>query len=473
MSRTDIASQRILLVEDDQGLRDLLHEEFEDSGAQVQAVAAAEQAAPLLLAWEPDLVVSDLRLPGADGMALLAQARELHVPPAFLIITAFGSIDQAVEALKAGADEFLTKPLDLEHLMLCVNRLLDTRRLRGEVQRFRKLLDEPEFHGMVGNSRAMRVLCDQIKRLARGTGPVLILGESGSGKELVARAIHQESERAAAPFQAVNCAGIPSELLESEFFGHEAGAFTGAQRAHKGLFRQADGGTLFLDEIGEMPLALQAKLLRVLQDGVIRPVGGQRDYAVDVRVVCATHRDIEERVAEGSFREDLFYRLETFTLQVPPLRDREGDAELLAMRFLSRFAARLGREEITGFSGEALQRLRAYDYPGNIRELENAVERAVTFCDGSEIRTEHLPARMRAAGPAGVRTGEGDGAPGVTGEHILQQLVSGGPVLPTLQELERRYIDYVLAQVDGNKRRAAAILDIGRRTLYRRLETGD
>lgn len=472
MSRMDIASQRILLVEDDEGLRELLAEELEDSGAQVQAVPDAEQAAPRLATWEPDLVISDLRLPGAGGMELLAEAQRHHMPPAFLIITAFGSIDQAVEALKAGADEFLTKPLDLEHLMLCVHRLLDTRRLRGEVQRFRKLLDEPEFHGMVGNSRAMRVLCDQIRRLARGTGPVLILGESGSGKELVARAIHEESERADAPFQAVNCAGIPSELLESEFFGHEAGAFTGAQRAHRGLFRQADGGTLFLDEIGEMPLALQAKLLRVLQDGVIRPVGGQRDYAVDVRVVCATHRDIEERVGEGRFREDLFYRLETFTLTVPPLRERDGDVELLAMRFLSRFAARLGREEIKGFSGEALKRLRSYDYPGNIRELQNAVERAVTFCDGNEIRGEHLPARMRTPGAAGGRSGGGEGRPGASGEPILQRLMAGGPVLPTLQEMERRYIDYVLEQVDGNKRRAAAILDIGRRTLYRRLETG-
>ncbi len=471
MSASSIASQRILLVEDDEGLRELLAEEFEDSEAQVKAVADAEQAAPLLVEWEPDLVVSDLRLPGADGMELLAEARGLHAPPAFLIITAFGSIDQAVDALKAGADEFLTKPLDLEHLMLCVHRLLETRRLRGEVQRFRRLMDEPEFHGMVGNSRAMRILCDHIKRLARGTGPVLILGESGSGKELVARAIHQESERSGEPFQAVNCAGIPSELLESEFFGHEAGAFTGAQRAHKGLFRQADGGTLFLDEIGEMPLALQAKLLRVLQDGVIRPVGGQKDYAVDVRVVCATHRDIEERVAEGSFREDLFYRLETFTLNVPPLRERDGDVELLAMRFLNRFAARLDRK-IKGFSTAAMKALVNYDYPGNIRELENAIERATTFCEGNEIQVEDLPARMRASGGAGRGAAAG-GLPSAGGDQVLQQLVAGSPVLPTLQELERRYIDFVLEQVDGNKRRAAAILDIGRRTLYRRLETED
>ncbi len=453
-------AERVLLVEDDTGLRRLLAEELVDAGLQVRAVGSAEQALTELPRFEPELVISDLRLPGMDGMALLERTRGQHAAPAFLVITGFGSISQAVAALKTGADEFLTKPLDLEHFLLCVRRILDTRRLRGEVSRFRDLLDRSGFHGMVGQSRPMRGLFDQIRQLARASGPVLIVGESGTGKELVAKAVHAESERAQRPFLAVNCAGIPAELLESEFFGHEAGAFTGAAKARKGLFRQADGGTLLLDEIGEMPAALQAKLLRVLQEGRIRPVGGEREVAVDVRIVAATNRELESLREDSGFREDLFFRLETFTLQVPPLREREDDLELLAGRFLDSFSARMGRN-IQGFSAAAMQRLRGYDFPGNVRELQNAMERAVTFCHGRSITPEHLPARIRpVADSASARLDAG---------QLLEGLIEG-PMLPTLECVEQRYIEHVLKLVDGNKRRAAALLGIGRRTLYRRLE---
>ena len=455
---TDGNQERVLLVEDDDSLRQLLVEELEDRGLQVRALASAEEAVGSLESWEPALVVSDLRLPGADGMALLRRVKTMQAAPAFLVITAFGSIQQAVAALKEGADEFLTKPLDLEHFALAVARALETRRLRDEVRRFQQLLSDDRFHGMLGRSRVMRGLFDQIRQLARAEGPVLVIGESGTGKELVARAVHAESERAKGPFLAINCAGLPAELLESEFFGHVAGAFTGANRAHKGLFQQADGGTLFLDEIGEMPLPLQAKLLRVLQEGTIRPVGAERELSVDVRIIAASNRPLETEAGREAFREDLFFRLETFILQVPPLRDREEDLELLAAGFVAHFAARSGRP-VRGIAPTVLEQLRRYPFPGNVRELQNAIERAVTFCHGRSIELEHLPSRI-----AGYR----DDNARSSGAELLAQL-SDGPLLPTLEELELRYIGHVLKLVDGNKRRAAALLGIGRRTLYRRL----
>ncbi|WP_418643455.1 sigma-54-dependent transcriptional regulator [Stutzerimonas kunmingensis] len=455
---TEVTQERVLLVEDDDSLRQLLVEELEDRGLQVRALASAEEAVGSLESWEPALVVSDLRLPGADGMALLRRVRTMQAAPAFLVITAFASIQQAVAALKEGADEFLTKPLDLEHFALAVARALETRRLRDEVRRFQQLLSDDRFHGMLGRSRVMRGLFDQIRQLARAEGPVLVIGESGTGKELVARAVHAESERARGPFLAINCAGLPAELLESEFFGHVSGAFTGANRAHKGLFQQADGGTLFLDEIGEMPLPLQAKLLRVLQEGTIRPVGAERELTVDVRIIAASNRPLETEAGREAFREDLFFRLETFILQVPPLRDREEDLELLAAGFVAHFAARSGRP-VRGIAPAALAQLRRYPFPGNVRELQNAIERAVTFCHGRSIELEHLPSRI-----ADYRDDKARSA----GAELLTQL-SDGPLLPTLEELELRYIEHVLKLVDGNKRRAAALLGIGRRTLYRRL----
>ncbi len=456
------STERVLVVEDDPGMRELLLEELRDASLQAEAAGSMQEALTLLDRWKPDLVVSDLRLPDADGMDLLKAARAAHPAPAFLMITAFGSIQQAVAALKEGADEFLTKPLDLEHFGLAVMRALENRRLRGEVQRFRELMHQEHFHGMFGRSQIMRELFEQIRVLARADGAVLIVGESGTGKELVAKAVHAESERAHAPFLAVNCAGIPSELLESEFFGHKAGAFTGAARARKGLFQQANGGTLFLDEIGEMPPPLQAKLLRVLQEGRVRPVGSEQEQDVDVRIIAATNRELDTAVGRQDFREDLYFRLETFTLKVPPLREREDDVELLAARFLAHYSGRLDRR-ILGFSREALQALRDYPFPGNVRELANAIERAATFCTGSIVEREHLPERISKPAPAQRSVSLSKV------EDLLGQL-SNGPLLPTLDELERRYIRHVLDLVGGNKRRAAALLGIGRRTLYRRLE---
>jgi DNA-binding NtrC family response regulator len=444
-------------VEDDEGLAGLLAEEISEAGYTARSVASAEQARAVLQQWEPDLVVSDVRLPGASGLELLKKVVSMHVPPAFIVITAFGTISQAVEALKSGADDFLTKPLDLDHFMHRVVRSLETRRLRQEVERFRQIFDFDNFHGMYGQSRCMRILFDQILQMAPASGPVLIIGESGTGKELVAKAVHAESDRSQGPFIAVNCAGIPEHLMESEFFGHTAGAFTGASKSREGLFHEADGGTLLLDEIAEMPLGLQAKLLRILQDGRIRPIGGNREKNVDVRILAATHQDLEEEVEKGVFRQDLFYRLETFTLRIPPLRDRAEDIELLAGRLLTRFSTQMGRN-LHGFSDDALWLLQQYDFPGNVRELQNAVERAVTFCQGSRIKPEDLPARIRN----GAKQND-------LNYDFQQNFGNTGQRLPTLAEVEKKYISHVLEKTGGNKKKAADILGVARRTLYRRL----
>jgi DNA-binding NtrC family response regulator len=449
-------ADRIMVVEDDANLADLLVEELEAEGHDARAFESAEAALEVLDAFEPDVVVSDLQLPGIDGLTLVEQLRDRHAAPSVLMISAYGTIDRAVAALKAGAENFLTKPLDMDHFTLSVERLLNTRRLLREVQRFRSALDQQAFHGMEGRSRPMRVLFDRIRQIARAGGPVLVTGESGTGKDLVAQALHAESERSEGPFLVVNCAGVPAELLESEFFGHAEGAFSGAERARPGLFRQADGGSLFLDEIGEMPLALQAKLLRALQDGRIRPVGSDHEHQVDVRLLAATNVALDEKAAAGQFREDLYFRLETFQLELPPLRERGEDLELLAMSFLARFAAARQRPA-RHLSERALTALHHYSWPGNVRELRNAMERAVTFCETERIEPEHLPDRVRR----GAENRPRDRPPAIP-EELLQ-----GDMLPSLSELRQRYVHYVIERVDGNKRRAAALLGVGRRTLYR------
>jgi two-component system, NtrC family, response regulator AtoC len=471
--RTRKEARQVLVVEDDQALRSLLEDHLAEDGLDVTALRTGEEALELLGTHPAELVVSDLRLPGMGGFDLLRETRRLENPPAFLVITAFGTIGQAVQALKEGADDFLTKPLDLEHLSVRVARILENRRLRSEVRRYREALGEEDFHGLIGRSPPMVDLFRELKRVGRGMGPVLLQGESGVGKELAARAIHMESRRSDGPFLAVNCAGVPENLLESEFFGHMKGAFSGATTERPGLFQEASGGTLLLDEIGEMPPSLQAALLRVLQEGTIRPVGSDRTLEVDVRVVAATNRDLEEALSEGEFREDLFYRLETFRIHLPPLRDRRGDVDLLTRHFVGRHAARLERE-VPRPSGPFLEILRAYPFPGNVRELENVVERAVTFCDGGVLEPRHLPSRIRE-----WRAGEGaEGgnrgrtrtpSDGTNGEGPLKELLSGGAI-PTLRELEGAWVRHVLDHTGGNKRRAAALLGVSRRTLYRKLE---
>ncbi|MFO7811841.1 MAG: sigma-54 dependent transcriptional regulator [Pelovirga sp.] len=452
------AKEKILLVEDDAALRKLLEEELKDAGFEVKSRDNAHSGLELLRKWQPDMVISDLRLPGADGLWLLEQAQDRTVAPEFIMMTAFGTVPQAVEALKRGAADFLTKPLDLDHLLLSVQRHLETRRLRRDVRRYRELLELDAFHGMIGRSEVMNQLFTLIRQIGKAQGPVLISGESGTGKDLVARAIHRESTRKDQPFVAVNCAAIPGELQESEFFGHTAGAFTGAGQARKGLFAEAEQGTLFLDEIGDMPLDLQAKLLRILQDGRVRQVGSNREVQIDVRIIAATNHDLEQAVKHGTFREDLYYRLETFQIVVPPLRERGDDLDLLAARFIDLFNVQQGRK-VRGLSTEALEQLRIYPFPGNVRELRSALERAFAFSTDRDIGVRCLPERIRQARRTATPSPVGGGL-----------FVGLSAPLPTLEEMANRYTEYVVTQLNGNKRQAAQTLDVSRATLYRRLE---
>ncbi|QFS87940.1 MULTISPECIES: sigma-54-dependent transcriptional regulator [unclassified Marinobacter] len=447
----------ILLVEDDQSLGQLLAEELEMDGYTMLRAGTVDEARQQLGEQRPSLIVSDLRLPDGDGLQVLSFQQAEHPGIPFIVITAFGTVDQAVDALKAGADDFLTKPLSTDHLRLKIKRLLAQADINRQLAEIQASQNGGNNLGLVGDSPAMARLRTEIRQVARSQAAVLINGESGTGKELVARAVHQQSDRAGQAFLAVNCAGIPPDLMESEFFGHEAGAFTGARQGRKGLFAEASGGTLLLDEIGEMPLALQAKLLRVLQEGSIKPVGSDHEETVDVRILAATHVDLMKAVEQGEFREDLYYRLETLSLGIPPLRERGEDVELLAMHFLKEACRRHNRGFIK-LSDVTLRVLRDYPFPGNVRELSSAIERAVTFCEGDTIQPEHLPQRIRKRQGASA-----------------QPLAAPGSVnlseWPTLEALQQDYVRRVMAAVDGNKRRAAQILGINRRTLYRWLET--
>ncbi|WP_027330469.1 sigma-54-dependent transcriptional regulator [Marinimicrobium agarilyticum] len=449
----------ILLIEDDPDLRQLLTEELTDAGYRCAGAGDLAGARRWLAEEAPKLVVSDLHLPDGNGLDMLEELRQLPVRPSFIAITAFGTIDQAVDALKRGADDFLTKPLDLDHFNLSITRTLQRQQLEQELSYYRRLLEQGEFHGMIGRSPRMRQLFTQIQQVAQAGGPVLVTGESGVGKELVARAIHRESDRREGPFIAINCGGIAANLLESELFGHAAGAFTGATKARRGLFASANGGTLMLDEIGEMPIEMQSSLLRILQDGKVRPVGSNAEQSLDVRIIAATNRELPEDVTEGRFREDLYYRLETFALEVPPLRQRGDDLERLIAHLIHQFNQRR-QQPVDGLSTEALNLLKRYSFPGNVRELANIIERAVTFCTDRLIGPEHLPERVHLSPPTPELSEGSDWQPPTTGGQLV-----------SLDNVERSYIHYVLEQVDGNKKRAADILNIGRRTLYRWLET--
>jgi len=368
-----------------------------------------------------------------------------------IVVTAFGSIETAKRALKLGAHDYITKPFEIDDLLVAVEKALDERTLRREVARLRREVARPyRFENIIGKSAPMQDVFALIKRLSASAVNVLITGESGTGKELVARALHFNSPRAKKPFVAVNCAAIPDTLLESELFGYKRGAFTDARTDRAGMFIEADGGTIFLDEIGDLSPALQAKLLRVLQEREVRPLGAARSEKVDVRVLSATNRDLSQRMQEGAFREDLFYRLNVIEVVLPPLRDRAEDVLPLAEHFFSEAAARTGKP-VRGFTQSALKILLAYPWPGNVRELENVVERAVALAESGEIAPEDLPSQVRERRSTDVLAGA-----------LARNL--------TLAELEREYINRVLQAEGGNKTRAAQRLGLDRKTLYRKLE---
>ncbi|GHC30191.1 acetoacetate metabolism regulatory protein AtoC [Kushneria pakistanensis] len=451
-------TDRILIVEDDAAILELLTEELEEAGHVVTGIDTAERA--LTLSDTPfDIIISDIRLPGMDGMTLLdtlvQQSRAQQASrPAIIIITAFGSIEQAVNALQRGADDFLTKPLDLDQVRASVARLTRRQALTTH-QQASGTRDTFHLDELSSCTPAMGRLFDQARTLAAQQAAVLIQGESGTGKELLAHALHREGPRRKGPFIAVNCASIAADVMESECFGHVKGAFTGAIANRRGLFQQAHGGTLFLDEVGDMPLALQARLLRVLQTHRVRPVGSEEEQQIDVRIVAATNRPLEELIEAGLFREDLFYRLETFSLTLPPLRERPDDITLLATHFIERYSREQGRSAMT-LSPSALSLLWAYPFPGNVRELDNAILRAVTLARADMLEPDDFPERFRQAA-----TSAPDSQDARTREWL------------SLEQMEQHYIKRVLDAVDGNKRRAADILGIGRKTLYRRLEERD
>lgn len=456
----------LLVVEDDAAIRELLEEELQDAGYTTLGVPSAEEAIALLSHTTVSLVITDVRLPGMTGIQLLQQLRQAGSELGIIVITAFGTIDQAVEALKLGADDFLTKPLDLDAIRDAVFRVLERQRLAISYD-----AETSHFHGIVGKSHVMQALFHDASRLAKSDAPILILGESGTGKELLARAIHQESPRHEQPFVPVNCASIPADLMESEFFGHVKGAFTGANEARKGLFHSAQGGSLFLDEIGEMPINLQAKLLRALQEKTVRPVGSEREEPVDVRIIAATHRNLEKEIEQENFRSDLFYRLETFSLRIPPLRERGSDIEHLVFALIDKHSEAQDKQ-IEQIEPEALNNLLNYAYPGNVRELENAIMRAVTLSEDDSLSHKDLPERLREQS-----TVEGGSplAPTLRGELLAgSQMPTPPPIRwPSLEEVEKRYINKVLEATGGNKRRTAEVLGIARRTLYRRLEDNE
>jgi two-component system response regulator AtoC len=445
-------NRRLLVVDDDRAMREMLTSLFKERGLAVEEAPSAAAALARAAEEDFDVVLSDVRMPGFSGVELVGQLRRLRPGTPVVLMTAFGSIDSAVEAMRTGAFDYLTKPFEPDAVILAVERALAHRALALENEQLRRAVDRSSSLGeLIGRSPAMREIFALIKRIAHTRSSVLITGESGTGKEVVARAIHFHGDRSEKPFVPINCTAIPEGLLESELFGHVRGAFTGAHASKRGLFEKADGGTLFLDEIGDMGLVLQGKLLRVLQDREIRPVGGTQSLRVDVRIIAATNRDLEAEIAAGRFREDLFYRLNVIPIHIPPLRERPEDVPALAEAFLRRHTD--GRRCF--LSPEAMERLQAHPWRGNARELENVLERALALCDTETLGPNDLPL-PGAAAPA---------AP--SGEDFLAAAAARGT---TLHELGERYTEQVLRTTNGNKVQAARILGIDRKTLYRRAE---
>ena len=444
---------RILLVDDDENTCEMMEIALAAAGFVVIRESSGEAALARIGDETLDAVLTDVYMPGLDGIELCRRAQALKPDLPVLVLTGDATMAAAVAALRAGAYDFVAKPIDISLLAAALERAVQRHRMGVEVKALRRALaDSQRFGSIIGRSNAMRKVFDLVTRLSGSDVAVMITGESGTGKELIARAIHERSPRASGPFVAVNCAAVPATLIESELFGHIRGAFTDASSSRRGLFAEANGGTLFLDEIGELPPALQPKLLRALQERKIRPVGGDGEVAYDARIVTATNRDLEADVEAGRFREDLLYRIDVVRIELPPLRMRGRDVLLLAQSFVEHFATQSGRA-VDQIDPAAAQRLLDYAWPGNVRELENCIERAVAMARLDRIIVDDLPDKVR--------------------EHLPERIVladADSTGLPTLEELERRYIARVMKAMGGNKTRAARTLGLDRRTLYRRLE---
>ncbi len=442
--------KRALIVDDDRPSRRVLQILCERLGLESSAFEAAEPALELLRAESVALVLTDLKMPRMNGIEFMRELRRLDEEVPVIVLTAYGTVEAAVEAMKLGAVDFLAKPFDVDALEVLIRRSLESRRHRAENRYWREQADpSPAVEDLIGSSAPMREVSALIRKVAPTRSAVLITGETGTGKELVARAIHRLSPRKAELFVPLNCSAIPSELLESELFGHVRGAFSGAQSDRIGKIPTADGGTFFLDEIGDMDQRLQAKLLRVLQEGVVEPVGSNRRASVDVRIVSSTNRDLEAAIAVGEFRQDLFYRLNVFRIELPPLRDRHEDVPALAASFLAEFGHEMGKGDLR-LGDRAAQSLARYAWPGNVRELRNIMERAAVLAEGEVIGHEAVEALVPSAAEAPDEA----------------QLDLAGAVA----ELERKTILRARAAADGNKPAAAKLLGIGERTLWSKLK---
>ena len=449
----------ILIVDDDRDMCGLLQTALGKKGFHVTTRQSGAEAFDLLDTEDFDVVVTDLNMKGMTGLQLCERVAQNRPDVPVVVITAFGSLETAVAAIRAGAYDFITKPFEVEALELTLTRAVQHRSLREEVKRLRRVVSEKQLGELMGQSTAMKKVYDLISRVSESDATVLITGESGTGKEVVARALHQRSRRREGPFVAINCAAMPETLLESELFGHAKGAFTDAKQSALGLFVQATNGTLFLDEIGDMPIGLQPKLLRALEERKVRPVGATTEVPFDVHVVAATNHDLESAIDERRFREDLFYRINVIHISLPPLRARGNDILLLAQHFIETFAPLSGKT-VTGLSAPAAEKLLGYHWPGNVREVKNCIERAVALTRYEQIAVEDLPEKIRDYRQSHVIVASDDAS----------DLVS-------MEEVERRYILRVLQAVAGNKTLAAQILGFDRKTLYRKLErfgaTGD
>jgi DNA-binding NtrC family response regulator len=440
---------RILVVDDDVSTREVFGELLQRWGYDVEQTGDGHDALKITAERHPDVIISDLVMPKLDGLALTRALREESPDTPVIIITGKGTIDAAVEAVREGVFDFVEKPLDPARLKVILQRALEKRQTEHEMQVLRRRLGQVDAGvGLVGQSPAMRKAMDLVEKVAPSKASVVITGQSGTGKEMIARAIHQLSPRREKPFIAINCSAIPAGLMESEMFGHERGAFTGADQRRLGAWELADGGTLFLDEVGEIPIELQAKFLRVLEEERLRRLGGKSEISVDVRVISATNRDLKEEIKGGRFREDLYFRLNVFHIPLAPLKERRDDIPLLVQHFIDRFG-REGGKKLAGLTQQAMKVLSEYAWPGNIRELRNTLERAVILCGSAAIDVEHLPAEMAVGG----------------GESAYLKLPFGLP----LREVEKEYILSSLGRMQNNKARTAQALGISEKTLYNKL----
>jgi two-component system NtrC family response regulator len=444
-------THRILIVDDERNARDALKSLLSDEGYEVREASDGEEGLEALGEFRPDAVLCDVRMPKMDGLTLLKRARDDGHEALFIMMTAFGSIETAVEAMRRGAEDYLTKPLDVSAVTARLEKALEKRQLIRDNQLLRERIREKyQFSNIVGDSSELQAVFDMVKRAAPTRATVLILGESGTGKELIAQAIHEESPRRQKPFVKVNCAALSETLLESELFGHEKGSFTGAVGRREGRFELADGGTLFLDEIGDISPGLQVKLLRVLQQREFERVGGTNTLKVDVRVVAATNKDLGAEVKASRFREDLYYRLNVVSVTLPPLRRRKSDIPALVAHFIERYSELHGKE-VRGLAPGTLNALLSYDWPGNVRELGNVVERAVVLARGTELTSDDLPPTMRGPRPR---------------DRSPDTLIPGA----ALYDIEREAILRTLEMVDGSTSRAADVLGISVRKIQYRLK---